>query len=562
MEIQKDAAKTPPEPNRLEHLNARPRPPLDPRKRRLPDGRIVPSELEVVRMLHEKGVPALTLSEFVAAAWEHVDPKPLVWNWHLDFICFHLEAVLRGPTGVIPGLCPYTGKPWKWVQNLLMNVPPGTSKSLVVSVFAPAWMWLWKPAWRAIFSSANDTVSNRDSVKCRMLIESDWYQKTFAPKWKLSDDQNAKTLFANTSRGYRRATTTERKVTGERADALFIDDPHDANDLTKTSITNVRNWYTDAYANRVSQPETSVRVCIMQRLHEEDLSELLLSLGFAHVCLPMEYEPEGPGAVETFLGCRDPRTQEAEILFPWLYPPVVLYGEGGTKDAPTGGEVKRLRGSYAGQMQQRPVAAAGNKFQREWWRFWCRDGKQHERPKGSTMAPPKVLLLTADFDEVIVSVDCAFKDNPENDYVVILVLGRIGADKFVLDVRREHLSFTATKKALLKTRSDWPNAYKIIVEDKANGTAVIDDLKSLISGIVGFTPGPGDSKEARAVVAEAQCESGNIYLPEGAPWLQAWVDEFASFPKGRNDDQVDALSQALIDMADEELHTTRLLLGM
>lgn len=548
-----------------------PRAPLSDKRKRLPTGQILPSDLEIVRALHAKGVPAISLAELTAAAWDTVEPAtPLVWNWHLDFLCFHIEAQLRGPhrperDGVIPSLCPYTGKPWAWVQNLLINIPPGTAKSLVMSVFAWAWLWLWKPSAKGIFASANDTVSNRDSMRCRNLIESKWYQDTFKPRWKLADDQNAKTLYATTAGGYRRATTTERKVTGERADHLFIDDPHDANDLGKAAMQAVTSWYSDAFANRLAQPETSTRTCIMQRLHEADLSAVLLEQGWNHVCLPMEYEAEGPGAKETFLGCKDPRTVEGELLMPSRFSMEVLYGkkdgEVGSQTNVLGGEAKRLGSAgYAGQMQQRPVSAAGNRFKREWWRFYSRTGVQMPRPKGCNQNPPKLLPITMGFDELIGSWDCAFKDTDGSDWVVGIVVGRIGADKYVLEVRREHLSFSKTAKAVVQQRADWSDMYETVIEDKANGTAVIESLQSILPGIVAVEPKGG--KEARAAAVEPQVESGNVYLLEGAEWLDAWIDEFASFPKGKHDDQVDALSQALIKFGDEEIANARILCGM
>jgi predicted phage terminase large subunit-like protein len=542
----------------------RPRPPIDDvAKVPFPDG-VYRSELDVLRLLLADGVPAINLAEFVSAAWDTVEPStPLRWNWHIDFLCYHVEAVLRGPpsAAVIPSLCPYTGRPWAWVQNLLINIPPGTAKSLIVSVFAWAWLWLWKPSAKGIYASANDTVSNRDSMRCRNLIESDWYQKTFRPPWKLSDDQNAKTLFATTAGGYRRATTTERKVTGERADHLFIDDPHDANDLSKAAIGAVTSWYSDAFANRLAQPETSTRLCIMQRLHEADLSAVLLEQGWAHVCLPMEYEKEGPGSGATFLGVKDPRTKEGELLMPSRFSLDVLYGKDGGPANVLGGEAKRLGSAgYAGQMQQRPVSAAGNRFKREWWRFYTRDGKQHPRPKGCTQAPPVLLPINAHFEEILGSWDCAFKDTDGSDFVVGIVVGRIGADKYVLARRRERLSFSETAKAVVQQRVDWPDMYEIVIEDKANGTAVLESLSSIISGLVPVEPKGG--KEARAAAVEPQVEAGNVYLPEGAEWLDEWVDEFASFPRGRHDDQVDALTQALIKFGDEEVAHARALLGM
>jgi predicted phage terminase large subunit-like protein len=603
MQLAKDATETPapivPDFTRYARLNKRPRCPIN-NVAKMPwsDGVMV-TELDIIRAEHAEGRPGMRLAQFVSGAWHLLEPStPLEWNWHLDAVCDHLEALILNMPGpckrckakpenwgwayvppsaqleasgmdengelptepaqpIVPTLCQLCGgETEKCPQNLLINVPPGTMKSLIFSVFLPAWVWLFRPSWRAIYASGTPSVVTRDSLKCRNLIKSDWYQKTFQPSWKIRSDQDEKQHFANTANGFRMGVGAGGSITGERAHFLGVDDPNDAKEIHSKAHRDSINerWWDSAFHNRIADPTLSKRGIIMQRLHEEDLAGHVLEKEkgeWANLVIQMEYEKERPGDQPTWLHWMDPRNEEGEILAR-RFTPAFLKGERLTL-GPSG---------YAGQMQQRPVGAAGNKFQREWWRFWCRDGKQHERPKHSTMVPPRVLLLTQDFDEVIVSVDAAFKDNPENDYVVILVVGRIGADKYILDRKREHLSFTATKQALRQTRADWPRAYKIVIEDKANGTAIIDDLKSEISGIVPYSPGSGDSKEARAAVAEPQVAAGNIYLPEGAPWLQEWVDEFAAFPKGRKDDQVDALSQAVIAFQDPEMHTTRMLLGI
>lgn len=495
-----------------------------------------------MRALHSKGIPGLSLAEFTAAAWHVVEPATaLQWNWHLDALCAHVQAVLEGP------------ERWgEWAQNLLINIPPGTMKSLVVSVFAPAWVWLWRPAWRAVFTSANPRVSLRDSVRCRDLIESQWYTETFKPAWKMAEDQNAKGNFKNSKGGTRLALSVGSKVTGDRVHAIFVDDPLDAADApSKAARDSVTFWWDQALANRLADLKCDVRVIIMQRLHEEDLSgHLLAQGGWAHLNLPMEFEPEASRT--TFLKWKDPRKSEGELLFPQRFTKEVLEAER-----------KRLGSSgYAGQMQQRPVPVAGNKFRREWWRFWAPAGGNGARPRGASAAPAKVLNpATAKFDEIIGSWDCSFKATDGADFVVGLVIGRIGADRFVLARKRGRIGFGDTVKAVVQQRKDWPRCYEILIEDKANGSAIIETLKSEITGIVPVNPMGG--KEARAAALEPEVESGNWYLPDGAEWLDEWLDEFASFPLGRNDDQVDACSQAAIRLkAPSGLTYTRALLGL
>lgn len=521
---------------------SRPVPPLSASRLSLPDGRLLPSPLTIAREYHKRGLPGLTLSEFVSAAWHVVEPStPLVWGWHLDALCAHVQAVLEGRERKGP-----------WTQNLLINIPPGTMKSLVVSVFAPAWVWLWRPSWRAIFTSANPRVSLRDSVRCRDLLESDWYRKTFAAKWTMAEDQNAKGNFKNSEGGFRLAISVGSKVTGDRAHALFVDDPLDAADApSKLAREAVTFWWDQALANRLADLQTDTRIVIMQRLHEEDLSgHLLAQGGWEHLCLPMEFEV---GAKKkTFLGWSDPRKKEGELLFSERFPESVLAVE------------RKRMGSagYAGQMQQRPAPTSGNKFQRTWWRFWSATGETLPRPRGCSAAPPKKLnLIKPQFAEIIGSWDCAFKDTDGSDYVVGLTIGRIGADRYVLARFRDRVGFADTVRAIRQQRLDWPTVDAILVEDKANGSAVIETLSAELTGIVAVNPSGG--KEARAATLEPEVEAGNWYLPEGAEWLEEWVEEFATFPRGRHDDQVDACSQASLRLrGDSDELAARALLGM
>lgn len=498
-----------------------PRPPLS-EKALTVAGKKLPSQLDLVREQHRRGRPGLTLAQFVVAGWSTIEPfAPLVWGWHLDFLCQHVQALLENSFAEQPDP--------KIPQNLLINIPPGTMKSLVVSVFAPAWVWLFRPTWRVGCASAADGVASRDSLRCRNLIESEWYRETFQPEWELSTDQNEKMHFSNTRGGFRLATTTARKITGQRFDAELIDDPHDAQEVTsKAERERVLNWYDQAFHNRVASPARAVRICIMQRLHEEDLSNHLLGLGWAHICLPMEFEPEHTR--ETFLGVRDPRSEPGELLFPARFPPSVLE------------EDRRTLGStgYAGQHQQRPVPLGGNRFQRHWWRFWSLDGEPRQRPSGCMVEPPVKYSPAQRQPLRVLTLDCTFKSGHDKDFVAAMVVDVHGAKRFVVAHRREQTGLTGTLRLVTDLIQTWKPS-KIIVEEKANGAAVIEVLSKQFTGVIPVQP-KGD-KESRAAVLEPVVESGSWYLQESAPWLEELVTEFASFPLGAHDDQVDALSQ-------------------
>lgn len=465
----------------------------------------------------------LSLAEFVRQGWHVLEgDADLHWNWHLDAKCEHLEAILRGD-----------------VRRLALNEPPGHMKSLVVAVFWPAWMWLRKPGWRAIFSSYAMDLAVRDSVRCRDLIESDWYQTTFRPNWRLSSSQNVKSWFNNTAGGSRFSTSVGSRATGFRGDCVVVDDPLNATDAgSKLAREAAIRWWDRTMSSRLNDPRTGSRVIVMQRLHEEDLTgHVLAKGGYEHLCLMTEFEPER--RCSTSIGWSDPREERGELLFPSLFNRQVV------------DEAKVDLGSdgFAGQHQQRPAAAEGSIFKRRWWRFWL--------PAGVKAPPVTVLLddgtlhecetvvLPENFDEVAQSWDMTFKDTTGSDFVCGGVWGRLKAERFLLDAVHDRLSFTATCRALVRMHESWPQARRILVEDKANGPAVISQLKSTVPGLIAIEPEGG--KIARANAVSPLCEAGNVILPH--PKLMKWVDsmitETADFPFSAHDDWVDMATQIL-----------------
>jgi predicted phage terminase large subunit-like protein len=532
------------------------------------------------------------LHEFVKQSWHIVEPgMPFVDNWHVGAICEHLEAISRGE-----------------IQKLLINIPPGHAKSLLVSVFWPAWQWINRPSWRALFSSYAIDLAIRDSVRTRTLIESSWYRSNFSlckvcgafpdPEhptehsatclgWALSSDQNVKSNFKNTRTGERMSLSVGSKATGFRGDATVVDDPLNAIDArSELKRQEAIYWWDRVMSSRLNDQRKGARVIIMQRLHEEDLSGHVLDLGgYEHLCMPSLFEPsrrsitfikqhevetcelrqEDPNDTkpaeyevdteddsppvlisETQVTCScprhqfwlDPRQREGELLFKRLFPGVVL------------AEAKAsLKNDFAGQHQQRPAPEDGQMFKKGWWRFYKPDGVSAEqggyRPHGCYTGP--AVVRPAVFDRVVLSLDAAFKDLETSDYVVFQVWGCKLADRYLLDLSRKQRGITDTIAEFKRLTKKWPHAQRKYVEDKANGTAVIEMLQRKIAGIIAIEPKGG--KEARAAACTAEIESGNVFLPEGASWLDDFMAEFTTFPNGKHDDQVDCLSQALNELA-------------
>jgi predicted phage terminase large subunit-like protein len=383
----------------------------------------------------------------------------------------------------------------------------------------------------------------RDSVKCRNLIQSEWYQERWGDRFQLKSDQNEKGKFENDHTGYRE-TTSVGTGTGARAMFVCVDDPTSVDQAASDAERKRANeWWTGTMTTRLNDLKTGHLLVIQQRLHEEDTTAVCLEQGgYQHLYLPNEFEADRRCITYTKDGdelWRDPRTKEGELLWPEKLGPdeVVM--------------LKRKLGSYgySGQYQQRPSPSGGGIFKQTSWRFWTYKNINVppvlvRQPDGTMLKIPPV-ILPDQFDTQLQSWDMAFKDMATSDYVAGGVWGKKGADCYLLDQVRERMGFPETVAAVKRMTQKHPKAGLKLVEDKANGPAVIQALRHEISGLVAVVPDGG--KVARAQAVSPQVESGNVYLPHPAfaPWVQAFIDECSSFPNGKHDDQVDQMTQAL-----------------
>jgi hypothetical protein len=268
----------------------------------------------------------------VIQAWPILEPATeFVPGFHIDAICDHLQAVTQGH-----------------IANLIINVPPGHAKSLLIAVFWPAWTWIDHPQSRWLFSSYREPLAIRDSVKCRRLIESDWYQQLWSDRYQLAGDQNQKNRFENDRTGYR-VVVPMSAGTGERGDYVVVDDPHSVDQAASDAErTRAVDWWNGSMSTRLNDFSNGHKIVIQQRLHEADLTgDLLTRGGYEHLCLPAEFEPDRQ--CHTSIGWKDPRTTAGELLWPQRIDAAALEA------------LKITLGSYryAGQYQQRPAPAEG-----------------------------------------------------------------------------------------------------------------------------------------------------------------------------------------------------------
>jgi predicted phage terminase large subunit-like protein len=488
----------------------------------------------------EPSKPELSLREYIQEAWSIVEPKrDFISGWHIDAIAEHLEAVSRGE-----------------IQYLIVNIPPRHAKSLSVCVFWPTWEWTWWPESRWLTSSYGQSLAIRDALKSRRIIQSPWYQERWGDVFQLTGDQNQKMRYENDRMGYRIATSVGGTGTGEGGDRIIVDDAVKAGDAHSEAKREAANtWWDQTMSTRGNDPDTSAWVVIGQRLHENDLPGYIMQRmergeeDYELLIIPAEYEPGlymtlmnldiEANEYETSLGWSDPRSEPGELIWPERFPRSYVEKQ------------KTKLGSMgtASQLQQHPAPAEGAIFQDQWWRFW--------QPAGADLPPVRLKLadgtffeapvveLPDSFEEKLQSWDMAFKDQKENDFVVGQVWAKKQADRYLLDQVRNRMNIVKTIKAVRDLTAAWPEAVAKLVEDKANGPAVVQLLRSEIPGLIEVTP--EGSKVSRANAIVPTIESGNVYLPHPhvAPWVHDYLKEHRFFPVGANDDQVDGTTQAL-----------------
>lgn len=470
--------------------------------------------LDVLRRIREADaeIAKRSLHTFLKDfAWPVLQPgTEFVDNWHIGAICEHLEAVSRGE-----------------IKRLIINMPFRMLKSTIISQAWPAWEWIGQPSIQYLTASYAKDVATRDATDSRRIIESQAYREAYGSVFRMTSDQNVKTRYENDHKGSRVVTATDAAGTGFGGDRIIIDDPISAKeaDSEQARMTAIE-WWKGTAATRLNNPSAGAIVVVHQRLHQDDLTGYLLQeekdLGWTHLILPMRYEAEN--ARTTSLGFVDPRTYEGELLSPQRLPEKVV------------GEMEARLGKYhsAAQLQQNPVSREGTIFKKAHWRYYTQ--------------PPRDMVSV--MDEIVWSWDCTFKDGAGTDFVSGLCIGRRGADKYLLGRVNERMGFSATKTAVMNGYNTQPFKRKtiaVLVEDKANGPAVIDALESDVPGLTPVTPQGG--KVARANAVQPQHEAGNFYLPNpaipGYEWVTDFVDLFARFPGVKHDDDVDAWTQGV-----------------
>lgn len=441
-----------------------------------------------------------SLAGFVREAWHVLEPtNPLKWSWHLDALCDHLEAISLG----------------RMEPRLIINIPPGSSKSMIVSVLWQAWEWGPRgcSSLRYLTTSFEEENVKRDTRKTRDLIRSDWY-RTLWPDVQLV--RAGETSFASSTTGTREGVPFA-SITGKRGDRFVIDDPHSLDGAeSETERNRATRRFLEGGLNRVNDQTASAIVVVMQRLHETDLSGVLLSrkLGFVHLLIPMEYEPERRSV--TPIGWSDPRTYDGELMDPVRMP----------REA-----VDRLKSvsayAWSGQYQQRPVPREGGLFKRHWF-----------ADKIIKAAPQGTLWWR--------HWDLAATKRTTSARTAGVKMGRTPDGRYIVGHVVKTQEEGAEVRRIIKTMAEVDGRSVGISLPQDPGQAGKVQKQDLVAMLAGYNvradPETGD-KATRAEPFSAQCEAGNVFLVEG-DWISDYLDELCLFPGASFKDQVDASSGA------------------
>lgn len=391
------------------------------------------------------------------------------------------------------------------LKKLMVFMPPRHGKSQTITESLPSYYNGLFPNKKVMCISYGDSLAREFGRKNRMKVK-EFGQELFGIELESSNSSMTDyTIKGHTGGSYFAGILGG--VTGRGADLLIIDDPIKTRQEAESETYRNRVW--DEYQSSLSTRlmPNGAQIIILTRWHHDDLAGRLLQNE------PDEWEVISLPALaedEDVLG-----RQVGEALWSEFG-----YDEEWARKK----QVEVGSKTWTSLFQQRPTPESGEMFKREWIQYW------------------KVL---PEFEEMALSVDASFKDKKTSDYCVIQVWGRKGANKYLVDQIREQMGFPATVQAIRFISAKYPKAHTKLVEDKANGTAVIDYLKKEISGLIPVEPQGG--KEVRASAISPQWEAGNVFIPDPSicPWVSIFIDELLQFPQAKHDDTVDAMSQML-----------------
>lgn len=440
-----------------------------------------------------------SLFEFVRSFWSVIIPEEPVFNWHIPYLCEELEK-----------LAGYIVRREKKPYDIIINIPPGTTKSTIVTIMFPAWLWTQDPTIRIITNSYSSDLSTEHATKSRDIITSDKYLRLF-PEVRLRRDKSGKENYENTATGARYTTSTGGTITGKHAHIIINDDPLNPAQAYSDTQRETANEHTKTLSSRKVDKKNTPTITIMQRLHENDVTGYLLAKkgeAIRHINLPAE------------LSDKVLPVEVRSRYIDGLLDPVRL-------DRETLEEAKIDLGSraYSGQYDQNPVADGGNMVKTGWFKHISR--AEFERLR--------------QYEPIHFWADTAYTDKTENDPTGIIAACKIAGTIYIVGAKKVNLGFPELVRFLPRYLRD--NGYSdestLRIEPKANGISVIQTLEN--SGLnITRTPSPTDSKKSRLYAASPTIEGGRIVIVDDY-FTEEFIDEVCGFPAKAHDEFVDCL---------------------
>jgi predicted phage terminase large subunit-like protein len=434
----------------------------------------------------------ISFAAFVLRAGIVMMGQSLTPNWHIDAICWEIQRLYMG----------------RRRPRLIVNLPPRSLKSFIVTICLPAWLLGHYPSLAIVAVSYSDELARKFSRDCRALMETQFYKRLF-PRTRLNPRKISETEFETTRRGSRMATSVGGTLTGRGADLLIIDDPMKGQDAYSELVRNsTTDWFNGTAMSRLNEPARSKVIVVMQRLHADDLAGYLIEKNWRALVLPAIATKTKRYAI----GPRKSYLRRSDEL---------LQRKRDSRDILD--EIRCDRGShvFAAQYQQDPVPPDGNLIKADWLKRYdpVDDPNQFER--------------------IILTCDPAGKAGPRSDYTAMVVAGMMKNRLHILEVVRGHWNILQMRDRIL-TLAASRRTDEVLVEDTASGMGLIDILRaeSRLS-VLGMHP--KDNKVTRLQRHQAKFECGQLWLPKEAPWCAEFERELLAFPNGKYDDQVDAL---------------------
>lgn len=487
----------------------------------------------------EKALCESSLYEFAKCAWTVSEGGKFIDTWHLHGLAEHLEALY-----------------YMTIKDLLVNMPFRSGKSMFCSVFFPVWVFIKDPSQSFLCSSYGQELAKRDSLKCRRLIESDWFKKYWGDRVKLRADERNKLSFMLTGGGYRLTSSIDGAGTGFGANFLAAGDPNNVKEV-KSAVTraNINNWWDEVMPSRFRLAADRRRLVDQQRSHEGDLSGHILAKddpSWVHFCLPEEFEPDRRCVTVKLPSMngkvwRDPRKKEGELLAPAI------------RNAEALAQLKKdfNNDSYiiAGQLQQRPSPASGGILKKEWFRLW----KERHTPE---------------FEYILQSWDTALTGNSDSAYSACTTWG-VFKDRgdirnlMLLSVFHEQIEYPDLRKMATRLANNYEDTDMedplygvdkpdlILIEAKVSGYSLHADLMRAGLPVMKFNPNKYGDKENRCRLVSHLMENGLVWLQTESPKheyltreAQLFLKDATIFPNGASMDIIDSMSQALIRLTE------------